>query len=138
MLSQMSDIVSVLNLCACFVNSIKYCAPSLADDITCISTTPRGLQRMLDICTYYANKWRFQFSGMKSYVIQFSKSSFKPDLCACFATKCWSLFSSNRSLFFKSFQTSQPYKTLGITIDVYSLTRTKGLVLSSLILVTVK
>jgi hypothetical protein len=34
---------------------------------------------MLDICTYYANKWRFQFSGMKSYVIQFSKSSFKPD-----------------------------------------------------------
>ena len=61
------------------VNSIKCCAPSLADDITCISTTPRGLQRMLDICTYYANKWRFQFSGMKFCVIQFSKSSFKPD-----------------------------------------------------------
>jgi hypothetical protein len=34
---------------------------------------------MLDICTYYANKWRFQFSGMKFCVIQFSKSSFKPD-----------------------------------------------------------
>ena len=31
---------------------------------------------MLDICTDYANKWRFQFNGMKSCVIQLSKSSF--------------------------------------------------------------
>ena len=63
------------------VNSIKCCAPSLADDITCISTTPRGLQRMLDICTYYANKWRFQFSGMKFCVIQFSKKRYSDSQC---------------------------------------------------------
>jgi hypothetical protein len=36
------------------VNSITCCAPSLADDITCISTTPRGLPRMFDIYTEYA------------------------------------------------------------------------------------
>jgi hypothetical protein len=41
------------------VNGITCCAPSLADDITCIRTTPRGLPRMLDIYTDYANKWMF-------------------------------------------------------------------------------
>ncbi|VDI24480.1 Hypothetical predicted protein [Mytilus galloprovincialis] len=61
------------------VNSIKCCAPSLADDITCIATTPQRLQHMLDICTNYSNKWRFQFNGKKSCVIQFSKSSIKTD-----------------------------------------------------------
>jgi hypothetical protein len=41
------------------VNGITCCAPSLADDITCIRTTPRGLPRMFDIYTEYANKWMF-------------------------------------------------------------------------------
>ena len=61
------------------VNSIKCCALSLADDITCISTKPRGLKRMVDICTECANKWMLQFHEMQSCVIQFSKFSVKPD-----------------------------------------------------------
>ena len=73
------------------VNSIKCCAPSLADDITCISTTPRGLPRMFDIYTEYANKWMFdiyteyankwmlQFNELKSCVVQVSIFSVTPD-----------------------------------------------------------
>jgi CRISPR/Cas system CMR-associated protein Cmr1 (group 7 of RAMP superfamily) len=41
-------------------------APALADDIACIATSPRALQRMLDVCSDYSNKRRFQFNGNKS------------------------------------------------------------------------
>jgi len=61
------------------VNSINCCAPLLADDITCISTKPRGLKRMIDNYTDCANKWMFQFNEMQSCVIHFSKFSVKPD-----------------------------------------------------------
>ena len=61
------------------VNGITCCAPSLADDITCIRTTPRGLPRMFDIYTEYANKWMFQFNELKSCVVQVSIFSVKPD-----------------------------------------------------------
>ena len=49
-------------------------APTLADDIACIATSPRALQRMLDVCSDYSNKWRFQFNGNKSCVVQFERS----------------------------------------------------------------
>ena len=30
------------------------CAPSLADDVSCISTSPKTLQCMLDVCNEYS------------------------------------------------------------------------------------
>jgi hypothetical protein len=52
---------------------------TLADDIACIATSPRALQRMLDVCSDYSNKWRFQFNGNKSCVVQFALNAPKPD-----------------------------------------------------------
>lgn len=55
--------------------NIKSCCPTLADDVSCIATTPSGLQRMLDVCSIYACKWRFKFNANKSCIIQFSLQS---------------------------------------------------------------
>lgn len=54
------------------VYHIASCSPALADDISCIGTTPLCLQRMLDICADYAHRWRFCFNANKSCVMQFS------------------------------------------------------------------
>ena len=61
------------------IDNLTCCAPTLADDIACIATSPCSLQRMLDICTVYSNRWRFQFNANKSCVVQFSKTVSKPD-----------------------------------------------------------
>ena len=53
---------------------ITCCCPTLADDISCISLTPIGLQRILDICSNYSYRWRFRFNPQKSGIIQFSTS----------------------------------------------------------------
>ena len=37
-----------------------------------ISTTPVGLQSILDICAEYARNWHFRFNAKKSSVVQFS------------------------------------------------------------------
>ena len=54
-------------------------ASTLADGIACIATSPRALQRMLDVCSDYSNKCRFQFNGNKSCVVQFALNAPKPD-----------------------------------------------------------
>ena len=51
------------------INVVR-CAPALADDIACIATSPVSLQRMLDVCKFYACTWRFhQFNR---YVLYYS------------------------------------------------------------------
>ena len=57
------------------VFQINSCCPSLADDISCISTSPLSLQRMLDVCNQYSCKWRFSFNAKKSSIVQFSVNS---------------------------------------------------------------
>ena len=57
------------------VFQINSCCPSLADDISCISTSPLSLQRMLDVCNQYSCKWRFLFNAKKSSIVQFSVNS---------------------------------------------------------------
>ncbi|PJE77768.1 hypothetical protein CI610_03305 [invertebrate metagenome] len=43
--------------------------PTLADDITLISTSPRSLQHLLNICQEYSMKWKFEFSDTKCKVL---------------------------------------------------------------------
>lgn len=46
---------------SCSVNSFAY-----ADDVNLLCTTVPGLQRLIDICTNYADKWRFRFGIKKT------------------------------------------------------------------------
>lgn len=62
------------------IYNITSCCPALADDISCLSTTPTGLQRMLDICTEYAKKWRFCFNAQKSGIVQFALNNRQPQI----------------------------------------------------------
>ena len=50
--SKSNDTVSIGSLS---VNSLAY-----ADDITVMCTTVPGLQRLIDMCATYADRWRFQ------------------------------------------------------------------------------
>ena len=54
------------------IYSINCGAPALADDISCIATSPLSLQRMLDVCSEYSRNWRFCFNANKSSIMQFS------------------------------------------------------------------
>ena len=78
-----------------------------------------------------------------SHVILYSRTMFSQmsdhsSVLHFCATKCWSLFSSKRSLFVKTFHTSEPLKTLGITTYLYCSPRIKELVLSSRMLIIAK
>ena len=64
--AQQGDVLSGPLYCAC--------APSLADDVSCISTSPKTLQCMLDVCNEYSRKWCFRFNAKQSYILQFSLS----------------------------------------------------------------
>ena len=57
------------------VFGIKTGNPSLADDICCISTSPNGLQKMLDLSYVYSTKWRFNFNARKSAVLIYGPRS---------------------------------------------------------------
>ncbi len=61
------------------VDYITSCAPCLADDIVCLANSPVKLQQMLNICSSYASKWRFQFSASKSYIMCFCQTRSKPN-----------------------------------------------------------
>ena len=52
-----------------------YCgSPMQADDITLISPTVNGLQRMIDIVEGYSRKWRYKLNPVKSKVIVFGEN----------------------------------------------------------------
>jgi hypothetical protein len=76
-----NDLLFEMNKCniRTGIGNLTCNAPALADDIACIATSPRALQRMLDVCSDYSNKWRFQFNGNKSCVVQFTLNAPKPD-----------------------------------------------------------
>lgn len=54
------------------VNSCAY-----ADDVTLLSSTTAGLQRLIDICVKYACNWRFRFGAKKSKAIVIGNDKFK-------------------------------------------------------------
>lgn len=47
------------------VHNVKFTNPALADDIDCISGSPVGLQKMLEVAYTYSS-WRFAFNARKS------------------------------------------------------------------------
>ena len=58
-----------------------------ADDMVLLSPTPEGLQKMLDICTYYANSHDILFHPKKSVCMAICPNLFKnmilPDISLC-------------------------------------------------------
>uniref|UniRef100_A0A8W8KDP5 Reverse transcriptase domain-containing protein n=1 Tax=Magallana gigas TaxID=29159 RepID=A0A8W8KDP5_MAGGI len=54
------------------VLGVRSSCPSLADDLSFISTSPVQLQRLLDVAYSYSCKWRFKFNASKSCVLTFS------------------------------------------------------------------
>ena len=50
-------------------------APMFADDLALVSESPTVLQRMLDIVSSYAKKWRYRFNASKSWILVFGEST---------------------------------------------------------------
>ncbi len=57
------------------VCSVSSGNPTLADDITCLATSPTCLQQSLDIVYKYATRWRFAINVDKSRIVVFTKSN---------------------------------------------------------------
>lgn len=55
------------------VYNVKSTNPALADDIACLSLSPTGLQKMLNVAYRYSCSWRFSFNAQKSSVVRFGK-----------------------------------------------------------------
>ena len=66
------DLLVELEQCNCTTGifHINACAPSLADDVSCISTSPKALQCILDVCNEYSRKYCFRFNAKN--ILQFS------------------------------------------------------------------
>ena len=60
-----NDLLVELEQCNCRTGifNINACAPSLADDVSCISTSPKTLQCIIDVCNEYSRKWCFRFNA---------------------------------------------------------------------------
>ena len=67
-----NDLLVELEQCNCrtgFFFHINACASSLTDDVSCISTSPKTLQCMLDVCNEYSRKWCFRFNAKNITVL---------------------------------------------------------------------
>jgi hypothetical protein len=58
------------------VFNVKSTNPTLADDITCLSSSALGLQKLLDNAYTYSCLWRFSFNAQKSSVVVFGKTKY--------------------------------------------------------------
>mgnify|MGYP003692099099 CR=1 FL=1 len=55
------------------VYNVKSTNPALADDIACLSSSPVGLQEMLNVGFRYSCLWQFSFNALKSSIVNFGK-----------------------------------------------------------------
>ena len=55
------------------INNLTY-----ADDITLVSATCTGLQRLMNVCTNYADEWRFRFGVKKTQLMIVGKEILNP------------------------------------------------------------
>lgn len=71
-----NSLLCELNECGCGANigSIYAGNPTHADDIVLLSTSPKGLQHMIDICYNYSRKWRFLLSPEKTKLMVFGET----------------------------------------------------------------
>ena len=56
------------------IMSIECGCPTLADDLTCLATSPKDLNGMLELVNSFSKKWRYTINSSKSRVIVFSRS----------------------------------------------------------------
>uniref|UniRef100_A0A8W8LQ95 Reverse transcriptase domain-containing protein n=1 Tax=Magallana gigas TaxID=29159 RepID=A0A8W8LQ95_MAGGI len=86
------------------IHSIRSSNPALADDISCIALSPRGLQTLLNTAYDFSIRWRFKFNASKSNVLYFSPTGI-----------------NNNSLSWKlghdTIKISKSYNHLGILLD---------------------
>uniref|UniRef100_A0A8W8ISZ1 Reverse transcriptase domain-containing protein n=1 Tax=Magallana gigas TaxID=29159 RepID=A0A8W8ISZ1_MAGGI len=86
------------------IHSIRSSNPALADDISCISLSPRGHQTLLNTAYDFSTQWRFKFNASKSNVLHFSPTDI-----------------NNSSLSWKlgdgTIKISKSYNNLGILLD---------------------
>ena len=59
------------------IYNLKLNAIAYADDINLFSTTSIGLQKLIDICCAYAEKWRIKFNPSKTKCTQIGKPELK-------------------------------------------------------------
>ena len=71
LLVQLSDKTDGVSLGDVHLNSFAY-----ADDVSLISSTVPGLQRLIDLCCNYAQRWRFRFGLKKTKCFVSGKHSF--------------------------------------------------------------
>ena len=71
-----NDLIAMLRSAQCGIYVYGQHMPAilLADDTTIISTSPSGLQRLLNIVNLYADKWRLTYNATKSKIVIFQKS----------------------------------------------------------------
>ena len=60
------------------INSIYIGAPTYADDMCLVATSPRDLQEMLLLVSDYAYKWRYSINPLKSQILIISQKSLPP------------------------------------------------------------
>jgi hypothetical protein len=65
-----------------------YTHVAYADDITLVSATATGLQRLIDRCCAYANVWRFRYNPRKSVCMIAGRTSFS-------SPPQWTLYDAN-------------------------------------------
>ena len=69
LLKELKDVKTGVRISEFHANSLAY-----ADDINILSTTASGLQKLIDACVKYADRWRFKFSTKKTKCVCFGKS----------------------------------------------------------------
>ena len=57
------------------IGDVLYNSMAYADDITVFSTNAKDLQRLIDMCTMYSDRWRFKY-GNKSKCMIIGKPPF--------------------------------------------------------------
>ena len=58
------------------IGDVLYNSMAYADDITVFSTNAKDLQRLIDMCTMYSDRWRFKYGIDKSKCMIIGKSPF--------------------------------------------------------------
>lgn len=86
------------------IHSIRSSNPALADDISCIALSPRGLQTLLNTAYDFSTRWRFRFNASKSNVLYFSPTGINNNSLS------WNLGHDTIKI-------SKSYNHLGILLD---------------------
>ena len=85
------------------INEFHLNVLAYADDLNLISTTPAGLQTLIDVCLQYAQTWRMRFNPIKTSTVCIGKES-------CSRSPVWTIGNTEVGL-------SENTKVLGVTFS---------------------